>query len=189
MAKVITLSRNFLDNHPRKGQPTYFVEKFYMWFWNNVETKYSDGFLPDMIYDLNKEKFSIKEIDLFVDSCNPDIKTEKGHTIRAGNRFKAGEFFSPRTWYAKPYNSKQIILAPDIKIPKTWDFHVDVNGVMSMAEPGQQLKYVDEFDDIIAKNDGLEPNDFINWIAMPYYKKEKDSGPMQIICWNEKINY
>lgn len=190
MSRVITLSRNYLDNHPRKGEPTFFPEKFYMWFWNNVETKYSAGFLPDMVYDLNKEKFTIKEIDVFVESCNPEIQDEKGHTLRVGSRFKPGDLFSPRVWYGKPYNSKQVILAPDIRVAKTWDFHVDCNGVMSMAKPGEQLKYLcEDFDDRIAKNDGLEYNDFFNWIAMPYYKKEKDSGPMQIICWNGKIEY
>lgn len=29
MAKVITFSRTFPSYHPKAGQPTYFVEKFY----------------------------------------------------------------------------------------------------------------------------------------------------------------
>lgn len=40
----------------------------------------------------------------------------KYHTIRAGNRFKKGDYFSPRIWTDKPYASKQYQFHPDILI-------------------------------------------------------------------------
>lgn len=75
----------------------------------------------------------------------------KGHTVRAGHRFKPGDIVSLRVWgndvnpksgRSGPYHSKQIIIAPDIQVKKTWDFEIDACGIYSIAKPGEQLKYM-----------------------------------------------
>jgi len=196
---VTTFSRTFPSYHPRKSKKTYFVEKFHYSIWNQCHDKWEDA--QTMIQDLNKH-LPKKTVNDFIESLEMEMdfsQIEKNHTVRGGHRYKAGDLLSPRVWgndinpksgRRGPYHSKQIIIGPDIQIKKTWDFHVDACGVMSMAKPGQQLKYIDEdFDAVISNNDGLTVDDFIQWIVMPFYKKGIDSGPMQIICWNEKVEY
>lgn len=193
MSRVMTFSRTYPAYHPKAGQPTHFVEKILNWYFGtmkNLEHNPALHFTGDIIKLKNPELYQVGGVETFIESLSKDIDAWKNHTIRAGRRWKAGDWFSPRVWSGKPYNSKQVIIAPDIQVKKTWDFEVDGNGVMSMAKPGEQLKYLDEnIDAIIAKNDGLEYNDFIDWIVLPYYVRTKDSGPMQIICWNESIEY
>lgn len=166
MSRSIIFSRFFPAYHPRKGEPTQFVEKIWkslidtelqkeLWFpYISEYIKVTGSKLPE--YDLIQPKF---------------------HTIRAGNRWKVGDKFSPRVWSGKPYNSKQIIIAPDIEIKKVWNFEikdseVNINGFL----------YNGKTKDLI-KNDGLEEMDFWNWFQFP----KPFSG--QIICWNENINY
>jgi len=185
MSRVLTFSRVFPSYHPRAGEPTYFIEKIYNFLFGHFGIVISFTKLCELNPDVSKE--TLFAFHTSIERGNTDIKN---HTIRAGHRFKKGDSFSPRVWSGKPYTTKQIIISPDIKIPKTFDFEVDGCGIMSMALPGEQLKYLDEdVDKTIAHNDGLEYNDFIDWIVLPHYIKTKDSGPMQIICWNENINY
>ncbi len=161
MSKVITFSRTFPAYHPRKGEPTYFVEKF-------TKSLLSQGNRPvDINCDFDEEMYYL---------CDP-----KYHTIRAGQRFKIGDKFSPRVWSGKPYQSKQIIIAPDTEIKKIWNFSKDlispdfyINGIR-LQEP--------HFMHSIAANDGLSLNDLLAWFKYP----KPFSG--QIICWNENINY
>jgi hypothetical protein len=109
---------------------------------------------------------------------NDDSVSPKSHTIRQGHRFKPGDKFSPRVWSGKPYRSKQIIIAPDIEVVKTWDFELGNMGnylLNSKIIPIDLLK-------IIAKNDGFsELDDFECW-----FKNDFDG---QVICWNPNINY
>lgn len=189
MARVITFSRK----HPYSKEDTFFVEKLL----NTIGIDYGSDEYKRLVLSLNPD-IPLSQLDQFWRYLMSlrGIK-DKAHTVRKGNRFKAGDWFSPRVWgndvnprsgRSGPYHSKQIIIAPDIQIKKTWDFHVATNGIMSIADPGEQLKEVSD-DSVVAKNDGLEYNDFFNWIAMPYYHKKKDSGPMQIICWSDTVNY
>ena len=173
MSKVITFSRYFPAYHPRKGEPTYFVEQIYNGF-------YSKNNLMDYPNGLDVNDF---------------VKGIKHHTIRAGNRWKVGDKFSPRVWSGKPYNSKQIIIAPDIEIKKVWNFEIQIDPFLPMEDCAYVLKINDKYENEettfstikeLAKNDGLTPEDFINWfIHSP--KVEVFSG--QIICWNENIIY
>ena len=158
----MTFSRYFPAYHPRKGEPTYFVEQI----WNSLnELKLPVPKNKDLPHDF---MWSILPLSNY---------GAKHHTIRAGNRWKVGDKFSPRVWSGKPYNSKQIIIAPDIEIKKVWNFEikdseVNINGFL----------YNGKTKDLI-KNDGLEEMDFWNWFQFP----NPFSG--QIICWNENINY
>ena len=169
MSKVITFSRVFPAYHPKKGQPTHFVEKL----WKSLG-------------NLNYQWDLVKVLQVS-DALNvkmPYSEFEpKHHTIRAGNRWKVGDKFSPRVWSGKPYNSKQIIIAPDITIVSVQKIEMDLNGIFSVDG-----KYLDEIHFLeLAKNDGLEFNDMINWF-MPNYDKPKEFKG-QIICWNENIEY
>jgi hypothetical protein len=190
MSRVITFSRTFLAHHPRRGEPTYFVEAIL----TQLGIDYTNHEYYIWLVQANP---SVSELFLhiFFESLSRDINP-KSHTIRAHKKpLKVGDWINPKCWADKPYNKTkdgfwQIKFAPDIQIKKVWDFNVDACGVISMAKTGQQLKYIDDdFDSLIAYHDGLSCDDFIQWIVMPFYKKNRDSGIMQINCWNENINY
>lgn len=160
MSKVLTFSREFPSYHPRKGEPTYFVEKI----WKSIKED------------------SIKHLDV------PDISLHhffecsgKHHTIRGGNRFKAGDWFSPRVWHGRPYNSKQIIIAPDIQVKKVWSFELTEDNLYMVNGSLYAYPNSDFAIEPLAHNDGLEMVDFVDWFNKPF------KG--QIICWNENINY
>lgn len=160
--RVITFSRNFPVKHPRKGEPTYFVEKI----WAGLA-------------DITDRMQGSVDMDWY-EYYNG---VPKWHTIRAGNRWKVGDFFSPRFWSGKPYNSKQSLITEPIEIKKIWDFKMDENGVYSVG--GFYLDN-DQYE-VLAKNDGLTEEDMFHWF-MPNYDKPK-AFKGQIICWNEKIEY
>lgn len=172
-------SRQFATDHPRAGEPTYFVEKLIF--------NFLEGNLPGYGTE------HIKRLrDLGYLKVSKMLDGSKGHTIRAGHRFKKGDKFSPRIWSGKPYRSGQIILGPDVEVVNTWDFKVDQCGVCSLNN-----RYLFDYDTsdmedgmeiTIAKNDGLNHRDFLEWIIMPYYRAGK-SLDAQIICWDPTIDY
>lgn len=170
MVKVITFSCYFQKSHPKAGEPTYFVERL-------VES------FNDLGYYKNEEDIEIGDFSLYDMILQfPDFEFQKEnvwrkhHTIRTGKRFKQGEYFSPRVWLDKPYRSPQITIAPDIKIIKTYDIGLRIRGDFKEF-------YCNDEDltstslALIAENDGLELNDFLNWFKKPF------EG--QIICWAE----
>jgi hypothetical protein len=160
MARVITFSRYFPSYHPKAGEPTLFVEKF----WNSI---YDD--LSDIPFELARE---LKIVD-----CDE----AKHHTIREGKRFKAGDYFSPRVWSGKPYASKQIKIAHDIKIRKVWDFELTFDDLFYINEELYAYSSSHDALETLARNDGLEQVDLLNWFNKPF------EG--QIICWNKDIEY
>lgn len=170
MSRVLTFSRFFPAYHPKAGQPTFFVEK--LWESIYLDNVGWDGFWP------------------LVNSGNGfDIGLHgkyqpKHHTIRSGNRWKAGDKFSPRVWSSKPYQSKQIIIAPDIEINNVWSFDLlnrngqaipIINGVERKTE--MLLK--------LAINDGLDMFDLLDWFKFP----KQQLTDFQIICWSQEVNY
>lgn len=165
MSKVITFSRTFPGYHFRKGEPTFFIEKF--WASQHVDFDY---------------KAPVKTLlliaDLFADM-------PKHHTIRAGKRWKIGDKFSPRVWSGRPYNSKQIIIGPDTEIKNIWDIEMtgSPHPIIKIGKDGYPSG------EELARADGLEYDDFREWFtkSTEYRKTNKFSG--QIICWNESINY
>ena len=176
MSRVITFNRKYPAYHPRKEESTYFVEKIL----NGLEKQRSwDYFLV-----LNKE-LPTEILSKFCVKYNHEENSIKSHTIRAGRLWKVGDKFSPRVWSGQPYKSKQVIIHPDIEIKKTWEFEID-NGVLVLNNEyefwGGELqdhKLLKE----ISKNDGLRPEDLLDWFKYP---KPFDG---QIICWNENIEY
>lgn len=187
--KVITFSRQFQSKHPRKGEDTYFVEAILTQLAGVDYTSHNYFMLLCELNPLLPETL----LHEFHYSLSENIEP-KSHTIRAGNRFKEGESFSPRIWSAKPYASKQIIFAPPVELKKTWNYEVRVsnegverwflNGT-SVSESNEYMQqwFNENLIKEIAKNDGLELSDFLNWFNHP----SNFSG--QIICWNENIKY
>lgn len=177
MSRVITFSRTFPAYHPKKGQPTHFVEGIL-----NTLSAIRPGqhYAFDKI-NPGKEEESSNVFDSILEDVTP---FHKSHTIRAGNRWKVGDKFSPRVWSGKPYSSKQITIAPDIEIKKVWNFKI-IHGVGYIYN-GKNLwnPFGWETMQALAHHDGLSVDDMVDWFRWDY---RNFNG--QIICWNESINY
>ena len=167
--KVLTFSRQFPAYHPKKGQPTFFVEKI----WKSLHVQ-------DLLYNMigyeraYNEKFPCS----FIPQENIHNHEPKNHTIRSGIRWKVGDYFSPRVWSGKPYQSKQIIFAPDIEIKKIWKFECKHDGTFYLND-----SWIDVTSTDIPMNDGLTADELLDWFP------ENKPFIGQVICWNESINY
>ena len=122
---VLTVSRYFPTTHPRKGKPTYFVEKI----------------LSDKIHTIR---------------ANYDLWKKRIDKVNAGNAI-----LSLRFWTGKPYNSKQQEF-----LQLTKDDGIGVQEIFFLN--GEIWDPIIEGDDItemreIAKNDGLNTDDFKAW--------------------------
>ncbi len=164
----MTFARYFPKTHPNVGVPTYFVEKIY-------KSLYVVKSIPaELVNDFN---YLIMNDDNFL---------PKNHTIRKGNRWKIGDKFSPRVWSGKPYNSKQITIAPDIIITKIYDIRIlvlDFGRLSLQCVITIDGKPFDRIEDL-AMNDGLHIDDFLNW----FLNKKSETFSGQIICWKD-LNY
>ena len=95
MTKIRTFSRKF-PSRIHNDTNTFFVEKIL----NGIGTDYtSQGYYQKLLY-LNEQKIQDgkldqKDISMFMDSLNPDIKEKKFHTIRAGFSIKPNEHIQP----------------------------------------------------------------------------------------------
>jgi hypothetical protein len=187
MSRVMTFSRTYPAYHPKAGQPTHFVEKV-------IQSLDLPDYKKSTLIDLYAEKIPSTEEQFLSGAGNPLYPhMPKHHTIRAGHRWKVGDWFSPRVWgndinpktgKIGPYHSKMIAFAPDIQVKKVWDFSIILGAIcigdwhMSGEHEGHH-----EMVERLAENDGLEKSDLITWFKYP---KPFDG---QIICWNESIKY
>jgi hypothetical protein len=169
--KVLTFSRFYPSYHPKKGHETFFVEKITKGL---VQITGAGVGIHEKV-DFNLELYYL---------CNP-----KFHTIRAGNRWKVGDWFSPRVWSGKPYRSKQIEFAPPIQVKKVWPITIQPHNEHGFVIHIND-RYVADWEGTanitqseLAKNDGLEKADLLHWFRVP----KPFTG--QIICWNENIEY
>jgi len=69
MAKVRALSRKFIGKHPRKGEPTYFVEQFL----NCLKVDYISQAYLNKLFQINKKnidagKLTFEDIESFYTS-------------------------------------------------------------------------------------------------------------------------
>lgn len=154
MSKVITVSRTFPAYHPKKEQPTYFVEKIlkalpHLHPRNAIVTKGLNAFFNEQVY------------------ANA---LSKHHTIRAGKRWKTGDKASLRVWSGKPYRSPQIIIAPDVELVVK-DFEIDIDGCIWID--GNYFAHPE----ILAEYDGLTEDELSQW-----FNKVPFSG--QLLIWN-----
>lgn len=183
MAKVITLSRTFLAYHPKAGQPTYFVEQVLNALGGSIVGIDSFQYFEELNPTLSPEI-----LDGFVRSLVSGMEGEKLHTIRAGHRWNQGDKASLRVWSGKPYNSPQIIIAPDVELVKVGDFKIlkDIEDTPWM-DIGSTYSYPAPFDlersiiPTVAENDGLSTQDLLDWFQYP---KPFDG---QILCWKEVV--
>lgn len=182
MARVITFSRYFPSYHYRKGEETFFVEKF-MHAMSEVRNE-----------DVLKLEYELGQINSDVDNLIPffndleraDMHSKKFHTIRKGRRWKVGDYFSPRVWSEDPYKSKQIKIGPDTEIKKVWDVEIFTSlgciyiGIKTAENQYDLLSFGE-----VAKNDGL------TFEEMKYWFNVTPDKPFigQIICWSDQIEY
>lgn len=170
----LSFSTEFPAYHPKKGEPTFFIEKI----WSGllaIHPEWYAQFLPGFSY---KEKTTAFQTFRRFEP--------KFHTIREGHRFKVGDEIIPFTWSGKPYRSKWVKPFGDgdlaIPIERVWD--IDKVGDMFIFNGhviNQSLTIVD-----MSVNDGLATKDFIDWFG-PAGKNKRWQG--QIICWNANIRY
>jgi len=174
--RVLTFSHHFPAGHPKVGQPTGFVEKVLLGLLHSEEITTGRCIeLARQVFDKDHPLCSYNAIRAYV--CNP----LKFHTIRAGSRWKPGDMASLRVWSGLLRRSKQIEFA-QVEIKRVWEIEVSefwfVNG------------HILEYDQVVelAKNDGLEYSDFVEWFKI--HPKQKDyvfKG--QVISWSSEINY
>lgn len=183
--KVLTCSRTFPAGHPRKGEPTYFVEKILGSLLQSEEITIGRCIeLARQVFAKDHPMCSYNAIRTY------DCKPFKPHTIRNGARFSPGEMVSLRVWqlpggrYVK--GNKQIEFA-QVEVKKVWPveiyatefvFEFKVNGI-ALDKEGQEQ---------VALNDGLNLIDFYNWFRI-HPKKKGQVFKGQIICWSNEINY
>jgi hypothetical protein len=168
--KVLTFSTLFPKGHPKAGQPTWFVEK--------VEACLADT-IPG--WEMSKT-FTLHEWDAYYNCTMP-----KHHTIRAGNRWKVGDMASLRIWSGKPRRSKQIEFA-QVEVKKTWPIEIRINNGAIYIEIDGRIRRGLLYPQI-ARNDGLEYIDFVNWFMIHPNKIERHTFTGQIICWSDKVDY
>lgn len=186
--KVLTFSRHFPQGHSKQGQPTYFIEQTL-----NV-------ILPRGINNIiNRDDINPAILPLINDFILLDGATQKHHTIRTGSRFKPGDMASLRVWSDKPYRSKQIEFA-QVEVKKT--ALIEINNRFGGASfevviDGKiygQLHYGNDKDQnkngliLLAKNDGLELDDFVSWFEI-HPKKTGLRFTGQFIFWSDSIEY
>lgn len=180
--QFITFSTVFPSYHPRAGQPTHFVEKI----WNSLP--YSVEY--DYLFK-TKRLLGYGNVDEMVDIYQG--YGPKHHTIRAGHRWKVGDWFKPVIWGDNinhksgrrgPYHSKQVQFAEPLQIKKVWNFQIDrghffiEDYIVAVGEDPKQ-GYLKR----LAANDGLSVPDLLSWFKYP---KAFDG---QIISWSDNIEY
>lgn len=184
---VITFSSTYPKGHIREGQPTFFVEKIWRAYTDSIGSVFHLGDYQleyDSVFD--NEPISIMDFD------------PKLHTIRSGNRYKAGDIIRPCVWLLPgerfTKGNRLVQFAPDIEIKKVWDFEITKNsfgvetqwlihvGDRSYFQGLQDSCWSTELE-ILAKNDGLSVEDFKSWFKWP----SNFSG--QIICFSDTIEY
>ena len=161
---VLTLSQVFPATHPRKGENTMFLEKFFNGLGKPIQEPYYD---PETL-------------------CNP----QKLHTIRANyplwqkrfEQIERGEAcLSIRQWSGKPYHSPQreiarltkedgiglqkLVFDPDSKSDKLYNPLIFSKGLFRSVSWS-----------LLANNDGLRLKDWSDW-----FKGYDISKPLAII--------
>jgi len=179
MSRVLTFSQTFPSKHSKEGKQTFFKEKIWASLADEVE-----GFkIPDHCIDWDWYQYY---------NAIP-----KRHTIRAGRRWKAGDYFSPRVWGSDlnpkngksgPYQSKQIVIAPDIKLVNVWDIEILFDRFTIQVPVKKDTWYLLSAGEV-AQNDGLNVHDFIEWFKLHPKKKKNEPFIGQILCWSKEINY
>lgn len=171
MAREVTFSRTYPAYHPRKGEPTDFVDKIWKCLYD--ENRLYGVFEYQEEYDEHFGFEQCKNVHQFM---------PKLHTIRAGKKYKEGDFIKPMVWAEKPYRKTQtglwkLQIAPEIQLKKVYDFELNkfefiLNGCILDLSKLTTL----------ANNDGLTVDDFECWFNVKEF-----SG--QVLCWSDNVRY
>lgn len=182
----IKFSTKFPAYHPRAGEPTNFIEKLWAHF-------YPDGVPPEIyeavfygVVGFEKRYFLTPK-----KNHNPIRRTEiryerspnalpllpKLHTIRRGKRWKAGDYANLKVWSGAPYRSKPIIIVPEAKIMKVYDFWKNGNLIRINKKRLIRSKLF-----MLAQNDGLSVTDMMDWFNVPTFEG-------QVLCFDENVKY
>lgn len=192
MAKVISVSRFYPIYHPKKGEPTYFVEKIYNALGSIIPVR-KNGYYFEQLSGLNPNLTPTQLLG-FYNSVVSDITETKFHTIRNGKRWKTGDKASIRVWgddvnpksgRKGAYHSKQITIAPDVEIT-VFDFEIKYDEADELSIYLDDKFYCQigaEDSHLIAKNDGLNLEDLKSWFNYP----KLFSG--QILSWSKNLKY
>lgn len=170
--KVLTFSKAFPKGHPKAGQRTHFVEQIL----NLVMPRGENGII-------NKDDIAPEILPFINDFVLLDGAARKHHTIRAGSRWKVGDMASLRIWSGKPYRSKQIEFA-QVEVKRVWPVTIIIDDIFNPICSGDKILPAG----LVARNDGLESDDFVNWFK-GHPKKEVVIFTGQIICWSDAIDY
>ena len=169
MSKVIILSRKFLKGHPKAGTDTDFEDAVL----SVIDKTYND---------------TVHLIQIITD------QKPKHHTIRFGRRWKTGDKASLRVWSGKPYASKQRVMAPDVTL-RVVDILVDYDQGIIMVDYekiNHQILHLCYLSSgcsdlkMIAANDGLSAQDFLDWFQVG---KKKGVHEAQILIWGDVKEY
>ena len=148
---VITLSKTFPAWHPRKGQPTEFLEKFL-----NGQTGKGNAKLHTIRASCPLWEMRIKEV-------------QEGKAV-----------LSIRQWSGRPYASKQEIIETLSALDGVGIQQLDINnlyGVDRYDVCGMNFRFCHEIPPgIIAANDGLSLDDWLAW-----FKDYDRAKPLAII--------
>ena len=201
MPKNITLSLRFLDKHPRKGQQTFFPEKFLA----NIGVDYTSAEYWKTLLEINKDKLESEDCKLTKDGLFAfwrsliDIDTvaslsggisSKGHTIRQGNRFKTGDKANICVWINRPYHDPQIRLWHPVEINVN-RFKIGIDHDYKWIDIKESIFYEENLSfksqlgalTILANSDGLALEDFKAWFKWP------SDFAGQILIWDKEIEY
>lgn len=134
------VSRTFPTYHPKKGEPTLFVEKI----------------IKSLVGNIKPSEYEVWDTMGLVDDLSGLIP--KQHTMRRGKRWKDGDQASLRVWSGKPYRSKQIAIAGDVwivvrNVEIDKDFNVKIDGKFWNGIA------------VLAANDGLTEGELRQWFC------------------------
>lgn len=174
---VLTVSRNFMSDHPRAGQPTGFPELIKMLMPLLIVGNVSD-------FDLTKGNGSIIQVDAPATVEYIECKTSdkrKLHTIRAGDYWRkvvdkvntGSHYLSVRTWNGRPYVDKGQTEIAQFHQLGYQHIEIDVTG----RKPVVTIDGVERISSIltsIAENDGLNRDDFNAWFGIAYGYQKPD---------------
>lgn len=141
----IKFSTVYPSYHPRKGEPTHFVEKI----WTALDFKF--------------ETIAVESFPVICEAHrNFYLKdwAPKRTTIRSGHRWKKGDLFIPKIWTGKPYRSKPIAICDPLEILDVDTFSIRADGEYRLNDMPLLLSELK----VIARDDGFdEVDDFELW--------------------------
>jgi len=142
----------FPDWHPKAGKPTYFP-------WTLCRSKLGRGFgFAEMAHALKWHP-------------HPEDDNEKIHTARKGHDWKVGDWFQPVTEdgvrICSPLQIKWLRQMSVFDHVIARFFLLSKNITIEQREAHAMVNVHDKVEQIAA-NDGLSPEDFIDWFPNPF---------------------